>query len=712
MQRFYWIGTNRSRFQITLYRSGDIAISFNGIQVRDGIAGVFSGSGAVRQPTQFSALPAGTTQGTTVYEAFYYRPFSRGTPRNVAADMMKVFYSAYQDVNDFTVLFTDFRFDMSEAAAPSLGPSQDQTQGIGTTNRGESPGTFGSRGRFQSGMLPSWIGGPAYGIIGTNKDGTFNNGRVTDYDPARYLISHELGHRWLAYLEYMDGGKRKPRSDPIHWLDELHVPAASPVQQQFESSPMNGSYWLDNRDGSFTTLASGDFVSTGYSYLDLYGMGLLRAEAVPDFFILENLVRIPFNGPYTVRASKKPISMNQVIAAMGPRVPSADTSQKQFSTSFVLLVPKDAKASSAGLQRIDGIRRAWEDHFGKATGNRGSMTTALKRRVPSRLIVVSGNGQSGVAGSALSQPIIVEVQDDSGAPVSGVPVNYVAQNATITSSAPKTNLAGRAQAIITLGSELGSAVITVATAGATVRFEATVGSVPSESGFTIRNGASGEIITTLVPNTWTTVHGNGLAVSTATASSGPFPDALGGTSVLIRVARGVVAAPLYYASLTQINFLVPDLGTVASTSVTVKLIAQPQPIAEIPMGVGTSLPGAFQSVGTALMTDPAGRVLQPSEALQDGQIYVGYFNGLGTTIPRLPPNQIVPPLLYPLEQSVRLELGGGQADVLFAGLTPGLIGVYQINFRHQLRSTQTPRSAGGKLTMADGNTTAFTITVQ
>ena len=55
---------------------------------------------------------------------------------------------------------------------------------------------------------------------------------------------------------------------------------------------MGGGVWQDNYDGTFTQLDDDYYVpATGWSYLDLYLMGMIAPSEVPDFFILRNLVR-------------------------------------------------------------------------------------------------------------------------------------------------------------------------------------------------------------------------------------------------------------------------------------------------------------------------------------------------------------------------------------------------------------------------------------
>ena len=141
---------------------------------------------------------------------------------------------------------------------------------------------------------------------------------------------------------------------------------------------MGGGVWQDNFDGSYTQLRDFFFVpATGYSYLDLYLMGLLSAAEVPDFFILNNLVPMGKDGSGHPRfkAERTKVSMQDVIAAEGPRVPGADHSQRKFNTGIVVVVEHGQSPSHDLIERANGIRQQWIYYWERATGHRASMTT-------------------------------------------------------------------------------------------------------------------------------------------------------------------------------------------------------------------------------------------------------------------------------------------------------------------------------------------------
>jgi hypothetical protein len=97
---------------------------------------------------------------------------------------------------------------------------------------------------------------------------------------------------------------------------------------------------------------------------------------VPDFFILENLVRVGTdpNGRAVFKADRTRVTIADVIAAQGPRSPDVDHSQRKFNTGIVLLVEHGRQPSRELIERANGIRRQWIDYWSITTGRRASMS--------------------------------------------------------------------------------------------------------------------------------------------------------------------------------------------------------------------------------------------------------------------------------------------------------------------------------------------------
>src|ERR1051326_8078191 len=170
-----------------------------------------------------------------------------------------------------------------------------------------------------------------------------------------------MGPRWWAFVSAEGNGEVIPLG-PTHWARGLQDPVAFPYQRPTEASAMGGGVWEDNFDGTFTQLDDDYYVpATGWSYLDLYLMGLIGAAEVPDFFILKNIVPAgkDANGHGIFRADRTKVTIQDVIAVEGSRQPDVYHSQKKFNTGIVVIVEHGNKPSKELIERANGIRERW-----------------------------------------------------------------------------------------------------------------------------------------------------------------------------------------------------------------------------------------------------------------------------------------------------------------------------------------------------------------
>ena len=315
---------------------------------------------------------AGTVQGN-VFEVFHYPVF----PKEM--DHVTSYIYETEPANDeIAVLFTDFRIDDVFGHGPSTGPLNVPAQGIGP--RQADPGSghiFGSEDLLVS-MSPQFLGGANHWPeTGVSRGRPFRN-----FAKGITWIGHESTHRWLVALRF-----RNPRSgqveslsdDGAHWSQWLHAPVAYPVWPSFSSeryldhSIQGGHIWMDNGDGTFTR-QDNNFppLPNGLSALDLYAMGMIPPEEVPDTFILRPAGGVWPEGTRpqgTVRATKVPVRIEDVIAAMGPRVPAADESRKEFRLGVYLL--HDGLTPRPDMvQKARGVSAAVAEYFFRATGGR------------------------------------------------------------------------------------------------------------------------------------------------------------------------------------------------------------------------------------------------------------------------------------------------------------------------------------------------------
>ena len=197
----------------------------------------------------------------------------------------------------------------------------------------------------------------------------------TRFDRGLALFAHEFTHSWTAHASYDRNGERVPLFDDscgCHWRSDFHLPAAFPWNPDVPgpSSLMGGRFWRDNGNGSFTHL-DGFYVGDGHSWLDLYMMGLADASEVPDMFILRNLKPVNDRNQQRVYTGDKEIvTIQQVVAAEGPRVPSVAEAQKDFNAAFVYLLEPGQTPDPDLLRLHAEYRDQVIEHWSHVTGGR------------------------------------------------------------------------------------------------------------------------------------------------------------------------------------------------------------------------------------------------------------------------------------------------------------------------------------------------------
>lgn len=203
-------------------------------------------------------------------------------------------------------------------------------------------------------------------------------------------------------------------------------------------------------------------------------------------------------------------------------------------------------------------------------------------------------------------------------------------------------------------------------------------------------------------------NGANLAPSTVVSSTVPYPTSLNGVKVLF---NDVISAPIYYVSANQISVIVPyDVSTfpVAKIQISNNGVLSNA----VTMNVNQTTPGVFTSdpvggIGVAALLDfPAGGgyyVVTNDNPAHPGDTVAAYLTGLGTPYPSNPSGAPGPNEGDSLLASIDVSVGGTSVGTLsYAGLAPGLAGLYQINFT--IPSTVT---AGGN-TLAIGGPDSYT----
>lgn len=183
----------------------------------------------------------------------------------------------------------------------------------------------------------------------------------------------------------------------------------------------------------------------------------------------------------------------------------------------------------------------------------------------------------------------------------------------------------------------------------------------------------------IAPGSLVTIYGSNLADQTMQPSGGGnLPSQLGGTQVLM----GDTLLPLLFTSNGQVNVQVPysvpvdtqfQLSVQRGNALSVPeqlAVAQAQPGIFTPDGSGFGQGHIYKSDSITLA--------KPGTPAAAGEVILIYCSGLGAVNPPVPAGTPVDGL-HPTVSPVTLLIGGQPANVLFAGLTPGFVGLYQIN---------------------------------
>jgi uncharacterized protein (TIGR03437 family) len=189
----------------------------------------------------------------------------------------------------------------------------------------------------------------------------------------------------------------------------------------------------------------------------------------------------------------------------------------------------------------------------------------------------------------------------------------------------------------------------------------------------VSNAASGDA-SALAPGSIASIYGTALAPSAATASGFPLPVTLGGAAVMVNG----IAAPLFYASPSQINFQVP-FEISATAPVVVNAGSAQTGMASAP--VRPTAPGIFLlAQGRAAALNQDGSVNGAANPAAASSVISVYATGLGAVNPAVATGARAPTGSYAtVAASVTATVGGVAAGVLFAGLAPGYVGLYQVN---------------------------------
>ncbi len=281
-------------------------------------------------------------------------------PRQLIA---REFLKTHKDEYDFLVIFTNFSFRMPKDAVAFYQGVRNDVRGIGQQIFDNSS-LYGSNGKLQ----------------GTIDMGSMDSICTDPMDPVYEFtlgtLAHEMLHRWAAYVKFRDWNNNASNAligkDGSHWSYLLDT----------KGSLEYGNQWRDNGDGTFTSVAARAY----YSPLDLYLMGMIDKSEVPPMLLIDNPAidpaRIPEVGA-SISGTARHVTIDDVVAIQGERVPGAKDSQKGFKIAFIY-VAAPGTVNAAELQGIETVRNGFLPRYSILTDGKGlvQVVSTLREDLP------------------------------------------------------------------------------------------------------------------------------------------------------------------------------------------------------------------------------------------------------------------------------------------------------------------------------------------
>jgi len=327
---------------------------------------------------------------------------------------------------------------------------------------------------------------------------------------------------------------------------------------------------------------------------------------------------------------------------------------------------------------------------------------------PTRMDIVSGDKQTGTTGTALNA-MVVKLTGSTGVAAGGVSVNFAvtAGTADLSAKASVTDVNGQA-GISATPTKAGTLTIAATFGTFTATFTATIADpvkpppatdipVIAQGGIG-QNGFSVPAVQAVSAGAITTIYGSNFTDAAAPPTINTLANnQLGTLAGGVCVTFAGVKAPIFAVAATQITVEVP---AVAPGSVPVQVLrncgaANEQKSNVLTVTAQAATPEFLYAQVNADGHNPVAAVgtdglyIAPPSAVtgarlaKAGDVLVIYALGLGATDPPLttgvPPAgaaQVTPP--------VTITIGGvtlPAANIIYVGVTPGYIGLYQINLQ-------------------------------
>jgi uncharacterized protein (TIGR03437 family) len=206
----------------------------------------------------------------------------------------------------------------------------------------------------------------------------------------------------------------------------------------------------------------------------------------------------------------------------------------------------------------------------------------------------------------------------------------------------------------------------------------------ASSGPVIVNSAS--YLPGISPGGLATIFGNNLTTVSGVVIAGtdPLPTRLDGVSVLVNGVPGPIFSIAYANGEDQISFQVPYDTATGTAAAEITVIDFGQTVADFVTDSYTEDPGIFlYNGGYAIATHDDYSLVGPDNPALPGEYLALYTTGLGPLSLLLPDGYgapSTPPFATTIDPA-QVILDRELCLVVFSGLAPGFVGLYQVNFQ-------------------------------
>ena len=352
---------DKNTFELTLFPDGRIAFSYDAANLNagleEGAVGIAAGGGAEGLQTADLSQAAGIAFPRSVGESF------RSETNLDLTAVGRAFYTKFgDDYQQLIVYTTRTLIPRSQGAFAFETTVRSTITGIGTAPS-DSGAAYGSAAALESMVL----------MDSTAKYSANPSDLILREETTLSVLAHEVGHRWLATARFSDGGVSSTEllgRQQAHWS----------FYMDSSGSHDEGNAIADLGGGLFRTGPA----SQRYGPLDQYLMGLRPSAEVPPFFVIRNPIldgaqtaeRAPQSN-VDIKGTRKDVTINDVIAAMGPRSPAPAPNPLPWRVAF-LYVTDGNSGDAASVALVERIRSQFEAYFPLSTEGRLSIETRLK----------------------------------------------------------------------------------------------------------------------------------------------------------------------------------------------------------------------------------------------------------------------------------------------------------------------------------------------